>query len=86
LHTGAHVQGSPFQCIVSPGEADADSSRLYGPGLQAIQLGKLSSLFLQLVDQWGNPATAVDLASAAIKVSLLLLLLLLCFWKVRKTC
>ncbi|KAL0032084.1 hypothetical protein WJX77_004214 [Trebouxia sp. C0004] len=67
---GAHVQGSPFQCLVSPGEADAGSSRLYGPGLQAIQLGKPSCLFLQLVDQWGNPATAVDLASAAIKVTI----------------
>ncbi|DBA83503.1 TPA: hypothetical protein ACH3X2_006431 [Trebouxia sp. C0005] len=67
---GAHVQGSPFQCLVSPGEAHADSSRLYGPRLQAIQLGKPTSLFLQLVDQWGNPATAVDLASAAIKVTI----------------
>ena len=65
---GKHVQGSPFQCLVRPGEADAGSSRLYGPGLQAIQLGKPSSLFLQLADQWGNTVDADSLIASDIKV------------------
>lgn len=65
---GQHVQGSPFLCQVQPGEADAASSRLYGPGLQAIQLGKPSSLFLQLADQWGNAVNADSLAGSGIKV------------------
>jgi len=64
-----HVQGSPFQSFINPGEADASSSRLYGPGLQAIQLGKPSSLFLQLADQWGNKVASVDLAASGIKVN-----------------
>ena len=65
---GQHVQGSPFLCQVQPGEADAASSRLYGPGLLAIQLGKPSSLFLQLADQWGNAVNAESLAGLGIKV------------------
>ena len=77
MHAGTHVQGSPFHCTVVPGEADAASSQLYGPGLQAIQLGKPSSLFLQLADQWGNTATAVDLTSANITVGPLLTITLL---------
>ena len=65
---GQHVQGSPFLCQVQPGDADAASSRLYGPGLQAIQLGKPSSLFLQLADQWGNAVNAESLVGPGIKV------------------
>ena len=68
LRAGGHVQGSPFQCQVTAGEGDASSSRLYGPGLQAIQLGKPSSLFLQLADQWGNTSAASDLVASGIKV------------------
>lgn len=64
------MQGSPFLCQVQPGEADAASSRLYGPGLQAIQLGKPSSLFLQLADQWGNAVNAESLAGSGIKVQI----------------
>ena len=66
---GQHVQGSPFLCQVQPGDADAASSRLYGPGLQAIQLGKPSSLFLQLADQWGNAVNAESLAASGLKVA-----------------
>lgn len=62
------MQGSPFLCLVQPGEADAQSSRLYGPGLQAIQLGKPSSLFVQLADQWGNAVSADSPAMSGIKV------------------
>ena len=71
-YAGQHVQGSPFQVLVLPWEADAGSSRLYGPGLQAIQLGKPSSLFLQLADQWGNAVSSDNLAASGIKVTLCL--------------
>lgn len=62
------MQGSPILCQVQAGDVDAASSRLYGPGLQAIQLGKPSSLFLQLADQWGNAVNAESLTGSGIKV------------------
>ena len=62
------MQGSPFQSLVKPAAAHASSSRLYGPGLQAIQLGKPAAMFLQLADEWGNAVEEPNLASLGIKV------------------
>ena len=51
---GVHVASSPFMCHVEAGPVDAQSSRLFGPGLQAVQLGRESQVFIELADAFGN--------------------------------
>lgn len=51
---GKPISGSPFMCHVGAGEVDAGNSRLFGPGLQAVQLGRESQLFCELADAFGN--------------------------------
>ncbi len=41
-------------CHVEAGPIDAQSSRLFGPGLQAVQLGRESQVFIELADAFGN--------------------------------
>lgn len=51
---GEHVRGSPFLCQVEAGAVDPASSRVFGPGLSAVQLGRDSQIFIELSDQFGN--------------------------------
>jgi hypothetical protein len=39
---------------VVPGEVDVHSSRLYGPGLERVILGKPSMVYVELADTYGN--------------------------------
>lgn len=43
---------------VQAGPLDPRCSRLYGPGLQAVQLGRASTLLVEMADAFGNPSAA----------------------------
>jgi hypothetical protein len=65
---GKPISGSPFMCHVSAGEVDAGNSRLFGPGLQAVQLGRESQLFCELADAFGNKVESAAANGADLKV------------------
>ena len=56
--TGEAVKGSPFLVGVEAGHIAPRCSRLYGPGLQAVQLGRASTLLVEMADSWGNKVFA----------------------------
>lgn len=67
---GKPISGCPFLCHVSAGEVDASNSRLFGPGLQAVQLGRESQLFCELADAFGNKVESAAASGADLKVRL----------------
>jgi hypothetical protein len=48
------VSGSPFMLHVGAGPVDPHSSCLSGPGLEAVQLGRQSQLYITLKDKFSN--------------------------------
>lgn len=69
LHgAGREISGSPFPCHVVAGDVDASSSRLFGAGLQAVQLGRESPLFCELADAFGNKVGSAAANGADLKV------------------
>ena len=65
---GVHVASSPFRCQVEAGVISPQSSRLYGPGLQAVQLGRESQIFVELTDAFGNVVQSAAADEADLKV------------------
>ena len=65
---GKAISGSPFTCHVSAGDLDAGNSRLFGPGLQAVQLGRESQLFCELADAFGNKVESAAANGADLRV------------------
>ncbi|KAK9829410.1 hypothetical protein WJX72_005680 [[Myrmecia] bisecta] len=54
--------------VTAAGEVDPQSSRLYGPGLAAVQLGRPSQIYVELADRYGNKASAGALDAVGVKV------------------
>eukprot|EP00959_Pyramimonas_sp_CCMP1952_P048341 1009082-Pyramimonas_sp.AAC.1 len=48
---GVPVKNMPAQCTVIPGAVDVHSSRLYGPGLERVVLGRPSLVYVELADR-----------------------------------
>lgn len=65
---GKPVASSPFTCHVEAGNIDAESSRLFGPGLASVQLGRESQIFVELTDAFGNPVQSAAANDADLKV------------------
>ena len=61
-------------CHVSAGDLDAGNCRLFGPGLQAVQLGRESQLFCELADAFGNRVESAAANGADLRVRRSLLL------------
>ena len=59
---------SPFTAHVEAGAIDPQSSRLFGPGLQAVQLGRESQIFVELTDAFGNVVQSAAANEADLKV------------------
>eukprot|EP00854_Cymbomonas_tetramitiformis_P020497 gene20497-24566_t len=55
---GTHVKGSPFPCKVAPGGMDVVASKLYGPGLDHVELGRPSKIFIEPCDSYGNAVSS----------------------------
>ena len=55
-------------CHVEAGPIDAQSSRLFGPGLQAVQLGRESQVFIELADAFGNRVESAAANGADLQV------------------
>lgn len=55
-------------CHVEAGPVDAQSSRLFGPGLQAVQLGRESQVFIELADAFGNRVESAAANGADLQV------------------
>ncbi len=62
------MASSPFMCHVEAGAIDAQSSRLFGPGLQAVQLGRESQIFVELADAFGNRVESAAANGADLQV------------------
>ena len=62
------MASSPFMCHVVAGAIDAQSSRLFGPGLQAVQLGRESQVFVELADAFGNRVESAAASGADLQV------------------
>ena len=65
---GKAIAGSPFMCHVGAGDVDAGNSRLFGPGLAAVQLGRDSQLFCELADAFGNKVASAAANGTDLKV------------------
>ena len=50
------------------GDVDASNSRLFGAGLQAVQLGRESQLFCELADAFGNKVESAAANGADLQV------------------
>ncbi len=68
--TGKHVGSSPFKSKVEPGSIDAQCSRLFGPGLQAVQLGRENQICVELADIFGNHVQSAAENDADLQVCL----------------
>ena len=51
------------------GKIDPQSSRLVGPGLQAVQLGRESQIYVELADALGNQVKGAAATSAGLQVN-----------------
>ncbi len=54
-------------CHVGAGDVNASNSRLFGPGLAAVQLGRESQLFCELADAFGNKVESAAANGADLK-------------------
>lgn len=68
-YAGTHIAGSPFSSHVVAGEVEASNSRLFGAGMQAVQLGRESQLFCELADAFGNRVESSAADGAEVQVS-----------------
>ena len=66
MSAGKHLASSPFKCQVEAGAVEAQSSRLFGPGLQAVQLGRESQVFVELADAFGNQIKSATAAAQTV--------------------
>ena len=67
---GVPVPGSPFACTVAAGPVHAARSRLFGPGLTSVQLGRDCHFHVELADSFGNCITAADPKADAVQVQI----------------